>query len=129
MNRLQVEPHWSAAIFFVAYLYMMWALTNSYHSFVGKGDGGFGIVAFAVMALPIGAIALSVSMLVLLLSFKVIESPMPRVGILVFALLVFLAGYGAPNAYILLVGAALSAYGYVTEKRRQEDESDLAEFE
>lgn len=129
MNKLQTEPHWGAATIFVAYLYMVWALTLAYPSFVSKGDGGYGIIVFAVMALPIGAVALSVSTVALLLSFKVVEAPLPRAGVLMLALLVFLAGYGVPNFYVLLLGVAMAVYVYITEKRRQEDEDDLAEFE
>lgn len=121
MNKLRVEPRWAAAAFFVAYLYMVWVLSNTYPSFA-KGDGGYGKMAFAIMALPIGAVTLMVFMVVLLLSFKVIEAPVLRAVILVVALLVFLADYGIPSFYLLLIGAAMTVYGYITEKRRQEDE-------
>lgn len=127
MNKLQTEPHWGAAAVFVAYLYMVWALTMAYPSF--KGGDGQGIMLFAMLALPIGAVALCVAMVVLSLSFKVVEAPLPRAGVLVLALLVFLAGYGVPNFYVLLLGVAMAVYVYITEKRRQEDEDDLAEFE
>ncbi len=127
MNKLHVEPHWGAAAVFVAYLYMVWALTMAYPSF--KGGGGQGIRVFAVLALPIGAVTLSVARLALSLSFKVVEAPLPRAGVLMLALLVFLAGYGVPNFYVLLLGVAMAVYVYITEKRRQEDEDELADFE
>lgn len=124
-----IRPEWDAATLFVAYLYGVWAGAHWISGQSTRSDGSAAGLVIYFIAFLVGLIACLVFTGAFGFGLRLCKSPLLHGLALLLALLAFLAGYGWPHWFALLVGMWFALHAYWHMRKKQQDQDNLVDFE
>lgn len=124
-----IGPEWDAATLFVAYWYGVWAGAHWISGQSTRSDGSAAGLVVYVIALLVGLVACLVVLGAIGFCLRLFKALLLRGLALSLALLAFLAVYGWPHWFTLLVGMWITLQTYWQLRKKQLDKGDLVNFE
>lgn len=122
MKEISKDPLWSGLLSVLGVFYGWWASSIYYHANLQEGPGVMGIVLIAIVVFMVimALVPLGIACLLIPLKSKIL-----RALILSAAFIIFLAGYGQPSVWLLIIGVVIFIYTYREVRREKEDADEL----
>lgn len=124
-NRL--TPPFAGLAAVIGFAYGLWAAA-AFHASAIEHNNEIGVMAMYVFMVIIFAVVVAAAGWLWGAAMEFFEGAVTRSVVGALALAIFLGGYGRPSLIVLGIAAFIYLFGVLAERRKQQDEQDLADF-